>query len=231
MARAREAAAREAQELAQQRAAQEQELLLAAEARVTAELAASHAQAALAEAEANALQAASAAHAAVQREQEFAAARAARARQTEDRAAARLDSAKALAEAEKKKYRADEQALKSAAESARIEAEAADLVRQRRADSTKRAALNGERRRIELARIVAGLRKVSTPFALAAVAFALGFGVNALLFQSDSQIDRQSALGLVTSQSGPPAARLPLKMDADYAGFAARAASRVRTSR
>jgi len=104
-------------------------------------------------------------------------------------------------------------------------------MQQRRADAARRTEADGARRQLLLARTGARLRRQFRPAAFAAIAFALGIGAGAVLFQSDAQTDAASPGGQAAVLPGSPAANpaaegaLVLRMDADHAGFAARAAS------
>lgn len=85
-----------------------------------------------------------------------------------------------------------------------------------------------------LARVRTGLRSYARPSALAAVAFALGIGAAALW--REAAIENRATLPGATAaiQQGstvaqpPPASALKLRLDADHAAFAVRAAARAR---
>jgi hypothetical protein len=93
------------------------------------------------------------------------------------------------------------------------------------------AAAAGERRQLALARISGVWCRLSRPLALLAAAFAIGFGASALWLQPAAPNGKASSRAPAAPQPGPPARQaatagaLQLKIDADSAGFAARAAS------
>jgi hypothetical protein len=171
------------------------------------------------------------------RQRELAAARTAAEMQAEVRAKARLVSEQALAAAGKEKLGEEQAALSLAAERARIETEAASIAKQRRADSARRAELASERSKHALARVGARLRRISTPAMLAATAFTLGIGAGALWQKTAPLEGEESSRGPVATQprsytANPVSGHAPgLRLDADHAGFAARAAARSRKPR
>ena len=193
---------------------------------------ASSAAAARAQAEIEAGRAADAALAAMERERELAEVRAGLELKAEDGTRARLQAEQARAVSEQRKLLAAEAALAAAAERARLERDAALAVRQGRADAIRRAELAGSRRQLMHARLAASLRRWSRASALAAAAFALGLGAAALWLQPAGQNAEALSRGPAVVQPETVAARpLALKIDADSAGFAARAASAKRKPR
>jgi len=118
-----------------------------------------------------------------------------------------------------------QQPVRAAAE-AKLAAAAASITQQRCAHAGKRAQAAGARRQPARARPGAGLRRLFRPLAHAAALFALGLGASALWLQPAAQDGAASSRAPAAVQPGTSAARPPaLKVDADAAGFAARAAA------
>jgi hypothetical protein len=106
-----------------------------------------------------------------------------------------------------------------------------DIPRPAAPAEAQAAAAAGERRQLALARISGVWRRLSRPLVLLAVAFAIGFGASALWLQPAAPNGKASFRAPAAAQPEPPARQaaavgaLQLKIDADAAGFAARAAS------
>lgn len=161
---------------------------------------------------------------------------AAREREVAEGALAETAAARAAAEARAaalahEREQAEAAAAAAAAERARNEQEAARIAGERSAsEALAREQAAGGRRRAWLRRAWAGLRRLAAPSALL-LAFALGLLAHSLWLQpagpeGEASVGRQVQLQPDSGTGRPKSAGvLWLKLDADAAGFAARAAN------